>query len=312
MTFGVSDIESRTLHLYRQSTPVLCGMSAVVCNTNLLNGFVFQPECINVYIAKLLGYAILAGSIALKFPQILNIVLTKDVEGLSEIAFYSEVPMGITTVMYNYRHGNPFSSYGEVVAILIQNIILVYLLWAFMKPPAPAQTKLGVIACCVSVGFACHTMRPEILYLLPLSNLPIMVWSRLAQILTNFKRGSTGQLSLITNFLTFGGTLARIFTTIQEVGWDLSLLAGLVISAALSGILMSQVSSITALLLLVYNLLFRIRLFFIITSPSLRRHLLQPLLLPPKLLLQQQLLLLRIQRLSRRRRRASPLRRRIN
>lgn len=216
-------------------------MSTLVCNTNLLDGFVFQSECINVYIAKLLGYAILLGSLALKLPQILNIVMTKDVEGLSEIAFYSEVPMGITTVMYNYRQGNPFSSYGETVAILIQNIILVYLLWGFMKPPASAQTKLGVIACFVGVGFACNTMRPEILYLLPLSNLPIMIWSRLAQIFTNFKRGSTGQLSFISNFLNFGGTIARIFTTIQEVGWDMSLLSGLAISTALSGILIAQV-----------------------------------------------------------------------
>lgn len=46
---------------------------------------------------------------------------------------------------------------------------------------------------------------------------PIVIASRLPQIWESFKNKSTGQLSFITWFLNFGGSVARIFTTIQEV-----------------------------------------------------------------------------------------------
>jgi uncharacterized protein with PQ loop repeat len=92
--------------------------------------------------------AILAGSVLLKLPQILSIYNSKDVEGLVPSSFYSEVvsmcclcwmstvqtnlsllifsqPLVTTNIVYNYLQGNPFSSYGENVFILVQNLILV-------------------------------------------------------------------------------------------------------------------------------------------------------------------------------------------
>ncbi len=208
---------------------------------NLLDGFVFQSECIGFYLAKLIGYAILVGSVALKLPQILNIVLTKNAEGLSEIAFYIEVPMCITTVIYNIRKGNAFSSYGETFVILIQNIILVLLLWIYMKPSPSMKTKVAVVVGCLSVAYSCYAMKPETEFIIPLTNLPMMIWSRMMQIVYNMKRESTGQLSMITTFLIFGGSLARVFTTVQEVGWDYALLTGFGTSSFLSGVLMAQV-----------------------------------------------------------------------
>lgn len=38
---------------------------------------------------------------------------------------------------------------------------------------------------------------------------------QLLQAATNYRNGHTGQLSAITVFLLFGGSLARIFTSIQ-------------------------------------------------------------------------------------------------
>ncbi len=80
---------------------------------------------------------------------------------------------------------------------------------------------------------------------LVLVNLPLIITSRVPQILTNFKQKSTGQLSLFTFLLQFAGSAIRIFTTIQEVGWDLPLLAGFAIGAALNGTILLQVNSYT-------------------------------------------------------------------
>ena len=58
--------------------------------------------------------------------------------------------------------------------------------------------------------------------------------------MTNYKNGHTGQLSAITTFMNLAGTLARIFTTLQEVD-DALILFSFVCSSLLNGILAFQV-----------------------------------------------------------------------
>jgi mannose-P-dolichol utilization defect protein 1 len=192
-------------------------MEELTCtfNRNILQEF--DSRCMSFYIAKLLGLAILGGSVALKLPQIWNIVSTKDVFGLSPLAFYSEVPLFAVSVVYNLRQGNPFTSYGENCTILVQNIILVVLLWTYSKPPPRSATMIQVVMCGLFLIVAICMVPDKYLFVLPLLNLPLSLSSRVPQIVSNFRLRSTGQLSIITTLLLFGGNVARVFTTIQEV-----------------------------------------------------------------------------------------------
>mmetsp|Transcript_4008 Transcript_4008/g.5559 ORF Transcript_4008/g.5559 Transcript_4008/m.5559 type:complete len:214 (-) Transcript_4008:102-743(-) len=192
-------------------------------------------------IAKVLGYLILVGSVLLKAPQIYNIMISKSAEGLSAIALYIEVLTSMTGIVYNFKYNNPFSSYGETAIILIQNFVIIALLWTFMKPKPLPSFQLGIIALFLVLSVICYYIPMEFQYLLPLSNIPLLLSSRIAQIATNFKDRSTGQLSIITTFLTFVGCLIRVFTTIQEVGLDFSLLLGFLLNAALSAVLLLQI-----------------------------------------------------------------------
>ena len=63
---------------------------------------------------------------------------------------------------------------------------------------------------------------------------------QLIQIVANFRNGHTGQLSAITVFLLLGGSLARIFTTIQETG-DALLLSQYLVACSLNAIMWSQI-----------------------------------------------------------------------
>ena len=200
-----------------------------------------KSDCFAILISKLLGILILVGAVGLKLPQIINIYQTKDVEGLVPTSFYSEVPLVLTVVIYNYLQGNPFSSYGENVFILIQNLVLVFLLWKNMAKPPSFGFMALVLTFFVAVGIFSLYLPTDYQFVLPLSGLPLVLISRVPQIIANFKNGSTGQLSVITSFLTFAGSLARVFTTIQEVGWDMSLLVGFFIGCSTSGILLLQV-----------------------------------------------------------------------
>jgi hypothetical protein len=170
-----------------------------------------------------------------------NIYATKDVVGLSAGAFYSEVPLSIVSVVYNILQGNPFTSFGEGCIILVQNFILVIMLWCYMKPAPASSTVISVLALFAAVTVGSLYTPTEYQYILPLTTMPMMIYSRMAQIISNVKHGTTGQLSLITTFLQLGGSLARVFTTIMEVGWDMALLAVCGLSTALAGILMAQV-----------------------------------------------------------------------
>ena len=62
----------------------------------------------------------------------------------------------------------------------------------------------------------------EVLWYGQAANIPMIVIGKLIQAITNFKNGHTGQLSAITVFLLTLGSLARIFTSIQDTGDQVS------------------------------------------------------------------------------------------
>uniref|UniRef100_F6V4J8 Mannose-P-dolichol utilization defect 1 protein homolog n=3 Tax=Ciona intestinalis TaxID=7719 RepID=F6V4J8_CIOIN len=70
--------------------------------------------------------------------------------------------------------------------------------------------------------------------------MPAVVISKLIQALDNYKNGSTGQLSAITVFLMFIGSLARIFTSIQETGDNLVVL-NYIVSSTSNGVIAFQI-----------------------------------------------------------------------
>jgi mannose-P-dolichol utilization defect protein 1 len=70
---------------------------------------------------------------------------------------------------------------------------------------------------------------------------PTTISNLYPQIWLNFSNGSTGQLSAITVFLTFAGSLARVFTTFQEMPDDAMMIASFVIASSLNGVLFAQV-----------------------------------------------------------------------
>ena len=85
----------------------------------------------------------------------------------------------------------------------------------------------------------------EITYqgLLPLTNTPILLGSRLPQIYKNYVDNSTGQLSLISTLLTCAGSMVRVFTTINDVGLEkgMTMIINSFLGGATAGIILLQV-----------------------------------------------------------------------
>ena len=63
---------------------------------------------------------------------------------------------------------------------------------------------------------------------------------QMIQAVENYKNGNTGQLSSITVALLFFGSLARIFTSVQETG-DITFILSFTIATLCNAILLGQV-----------------------------------------------------------------------
>lgn len=79
----------------------------------------------------------------------------------------------------------------------------------------------------------------DVLWSLQALNIPILVVGKMSQAYTNYSNGSTGQLSAVTCFMLFFGSLARIFTSIQETGDSLIILT-YCLSTLTNGIIVAQ------------------------------------------------------------------------
>merc|ERR1711981_224526 len=80
----------------------------------------------------------------------------------------------------------------------------------------------------------------EVLWYGQAANIPMIVIGKLIQAITNFKNGHTGQLSAITVFLLTLGSLARIFTSIQDTG-DQVMILTFVVSSSVNVVIALQV-----------------------------------------------------------------------
>ena len=195
-------------------------------------------DCLKMIVSKCLSYGIIAGSLLLKVPQILKICSAKSGDGISLTSEILVIIALFGSMAYGYFKKFPLSSYGDNYFLFIQSIIIFLLVCLFQKKFA--AMLLFLAACAGSTFLLFANMIPDYV-ILTLNSLTIVlvVISRLNQALLNYRSSSTGALSAITLILQFLGTLARIFTSIQETG-DFNLILNFVISSAVNGLLVFQ------------------------------------------------------------------------
>jgi len=199
-----------------------------------------QGDCLKETTSKLLGFAIILLAPLSKLPQIIKVIMAGSVEGLSTIGFLVETFGYLVFFVYNYCNDYPFSSYGEVLFIYIQNMIIILLIAVYRS----LSVFQGLFF--VALGAGILIMTPDgfvplsVLAMLQSMQVVIATSSKLPQIFENLKNGSTGQLSGITVFLFFAGSLARVFTTLQEAP-DPILIASVGVSFFFNTVLFIQV-----------------------------------------------------------------------
>lgn len=92
-----------------------------------------DKECIKFTISKAVGLAIVAGSSILKIPQIIKILASGSVEGISSQGYYIETTIFMQTAGLAISQNIPFSVYGEALIICFQNFIIIMMIWNYNK-----------------------------------------------------------------------------------------------------------------------------------------------------------------------------------
>ncbi|XP_044104931.1 mannose-P-dolichol utilization defect 1 protein isoform X3 [Neovison vison] len=142
------------------------------------------------------------------------------------------------TMVYSITNKFPFSSWGEALFLMFQTITICFLVLHYRGQTVQGVTFLASYALVLLLLLSPLTPL-ALITLLQASNMPAVVVGRLLQAATNYQNGHTGQLSAITVFLLFAGSLARIFTSIQETG-DPLMAGTFVVSSLCNGLIAGQ------------------------------------------------------------------------
>ena len=127
------------------------------------------------------------------------------------------------------------AAYIGVIIAVVSNSVPLHILWVGQAMVIPIVLTSRV------------SLFKKILYDINLQkkNLIINLKSfyfmfQLIQAYTNYSNGNTGQLSAVTGFMLFFGSLARIFTSIQETG-DTTMIAMFICSTSANALIASQI-----------------------------------------------------------------------
>ncbi|EPS42163.1 hypothetical protein H072_3982 [Dactylellina haptotyla CBS 200.50] len=208
------------------------------CYTSLIENIdITDVACIKLGISKGLGIGIIAAASIVKVPQILKIISSNSAAGLSLLSTLLETDAYAISIAYNFRNGFPFSTFGETALIVVQNLVIAVLILHFTNRGAYAGVLIATFAAAAYALFSPNIVSEKTMTMLQASTIPIGLASKLPQIYTIWQQGGTGQLSAFAVFNFLAGSLARVFTTLQEVDDPLilwSFLGGAILNAVLA------------------------------------------------------------------------------
>jgi mannose-P-dolichol utilization defect protein 1 len=201
-----------------------------------------DTACLKLLLSKLLSCGVLVGSLVYKLPQILKIASNKSAQGVTITSVLLELMAVTFALSYSFNMHFPFMTYGEVAFIAFFDILIIFQILKYEHGGVgiSAFAGLGAYVALIYVFLLSGWLPLPFFQILQSLTTPLTIASRIPQIWQNYRSGSTGQLSFITWFLNLGGTLSRVFTTIQEVN-DPLVLGGFLVAAILNGTIVLQI-----------------------------------------------------------------------
>ncbi|EFA03633.1 mannose-P-dolichol utilization defect 1 protein homolog [Tribolium castaneum] len=198
----------------------------------------FDGPCFSSTLSKCLGLGIIMGSLLVKLPQIIKIYKNKSGEGISLLSVTLDLTAITIYASYSFLKQFPFSAWGDAAFLAIQTVLVGVLVLHYGG--SSSKALLYLVAYLLVNFILMSGLTPiSVLWTLQGFNIFIVVSGKLTQAYSNYKNGTTGQLSAATLIMLFMGSLARIFTSIQETG-DKMVILTYIASTLANGVLVAQ------------------------------------------------------------------------
>ena len=162
--------------------------------------------------AQIVGWVVIAGSCVRSVPQIMRITKNKSVAGISLLSFVSELAAFLITIAYNVHFSYPLSTWGETLTNAAQHAILVGLIF-FYNDEVPLVVKaLIVLGLTSGAAFLLSPLCGDAMlrWLQSLVIIILAVLGRIPQVVLNYRRGNSGELSFGSTLLSVIGNACRV------------------------------------------------------------------------------------------------------
>ncbi|RZB38686.1 mannose-P-dolichol utilization defect 1 protein -like [Asbolus verrucosus] len=200
----------------------------------------FDGPCFSATLSKCLGLGIILGSVLVKLPQIIKIYKSKSGEGISMLSVTLDLAAITIYASYSFLKQFPFSAWGDAAFLGLQTVVVAILVLHYGGSTLNAISYL-VTYLFITLVLISGLTPINIMWTLQGCNIFIVVSGKLTQAYSNLKNGHTGQLSAVTLIMLFLGSLARIFTSIQETG-DKIVILTYIASTLANGVLVGQLA----------------------------------------------------------------------
>jgi len=165
------------------------------CYTSLSNINLHDTPCLTLAISKGLGIAIIGASSVVKIPQLLKLLNSQSASGVSFLSYALETSSYLITLAYNVRLGFPFSTFGEIALIAVQNVVIAALVLQYSGRGAGAAVFVAGLAAAGYALFSESVVDARMLGYAQAGAGLLGVASKVPQIVTVWSEGGTGQLS---------------------------------------------------------------------------------------------------------------------
>ncbi|KAI1903335.1 hypothetical protein AGOR_G00026140 [Albula goreensis] len=211
------------------------------CYDEFFHNFNFlHVPCQTIVLSKILGIWIMLGTVVVKLPQIYKVFKAKSAMGLSFTSTLLELFAITGSMVFCISHNFPIGAWGETLFIVIQTLTIGFLIQHF-----GGNTIKGVgfiIGYCSLLSLLLSPLTPRsVVTSMQSSNMFAVIMGQLVQAVTNYLNGHTGQLSAVSVFLLFFGSLARIFTSAQQETGDSLMTLTCIIASCCNAIIAGQV-----------------------------------------------------------------------
>ncbi|XP_041807873.1 mannose-P-dolichol utilization defect 1 protein-like [Chelmon rostratus] len=207
------------------------------CYEEIFVNFHMHVPCLKFVLNKISGFWILLDTLLAQLPQLLKILWTGSAAGLSLSSALLQLYAFSCPVVYAMANNFPPFAWGERLFTLAQTAAIIFLILHYRGDTLTGS--LFLLAYSGAMFLLGSYAAAAVASVMQATSWAALIASKALQAGTNYCKGHTGQLSALSVFLSWAGSLGVVFVSLQQTGSSFTALSD-TLSACLSCVLLVQ------------------------------------------------------------------------